>query len=131
MHLHTLSCSGYPHLFSCRWMSVSQAGIYNSQQRDIKRYKPFQQSNTHIQAERDISMPEVSFTLPSLFSRLVYSDFISCLLCISFKTHIQSTKHFLVHKKDFMFVWTVAQRYCTCDNTSGCYVTLFLQTRET
>jgi len=30
-----------------------------------------------------------------------------------------------------MFVWTVAQHYCTCNNTSGCYVTLFLQTRET
>ena len=93
------SYSDYPHLFSCRWMSVLQAGKFDIQQRDKKNYKPFQQSSTHIQAARNISMPEVSFTLPSLLSRLVYSDFFSCLLYVSFKTHIQSTKHFLVHKK--------------------------------
>jgi len=80
-------------------MSVSQAGIYDFQQTDKKRYKPLKQSNTHIQAARNISMPEVSFTLLSLLSRLVYSDSVSCLLYISFKIHIQSTKHFLVYKK--------------------------------
>ena len=88
-------------------------------------YTPLQQSNTHIQAARDMCMAEVSFTLPSLLSRLVYSDFVSCLLYISFKTHVQSTKHFLVHRKIScvcvcVCVWNVAQRYCTCDSTSGC-----------